>query len=169
MTGKSYVGYTSTTLEKRFDNHKAQARRGSSLHFHRAIRKCGEDCWVSEILAECESLCKAHKLETEMIATHNTLTDGYNMTMGGEGTKGRFVSEEAKRRSSEWHSRFTHTNETKQLMKNKFTKLRGKSVAQYDLNGKFIASFPSATLAAEHLGNKNLRGSIQQMCAGKLS
>lgn len=166
ITNKSYIGYTSTTMERRFNKHVQDAKRGSNQHFHRAIRKYGTDCWVSEILHECSQLDKAWSLEREMIAAHNTLTEGYNMTEGGEGTKGRTVSDEAKQKSRERHLQFRHTEESKQAMKEKFTKLRGRPVNQYTKDGTYIATYDSCILAAESLGNHNLSGAIHQLCAG---
>lgn len=167
ITNKAYVGYTSSTLEKRFDRHIQDTKRGSQLYFHRSIRKHGIDCWTSEVLCECKSLHKAWTQECEMIAKYDTFgKNGYNMTAGGGGPTGRTMSEEDKQKSRLWHLRFRHTEESKKFMKKKFTKLRGRSVNQYTKNGLYITTFDSCVQAAESLGNKKLCGNIQQICAG---
>jgi len=167
ITNKSYIGYTSSTITKRFNKHIQDAKRGSNYYFHRAIRKYGETCWVSEILCETSSLKTAHRLEIEMIEKHNTFgRRGYNMTSGGGGTVGRIVSNEAKQKSREWHLKFKHSISSKQLMKEKFTALRGKAINQYSKEGRYITTFRSAAEAAVAVGNRNLSGAIHQLCAG---
>jgi hypothetical protein len=171
ITKKSYIGYTSSTLEKRLNRHFQDAKRGSNQYFHRAIRKYGQDCWISEILAECEIIQQAHKLECSLILEHNTFgINGYNMTIGGEGTTGRIVSEESRQRLRAQHLNFRHTTKSKQTMVEKFTILRGRKVNQYTKSGQYIATYDSCTQAAQQvLNNKNLSGSIHQLCAGTFS
>ena len=93
---KSYVGYTKHSLDKRFQNHRAYARRGSILLFHKALRKYGDDCWASQVLDKCETLAEARELEKKFIAKYRTSERGlgYNMTEGGEGSncKGKVLT-----------------------------------------------------------------------------
>lgn len=86
---KAYIGYTSSTIEKRWAAHVRDAERGSSLIFHRAIRKYGTDGWKHETLESCLTRYAAQKAEIQLIAKHETFVDdhpdkGYNMTQGGE-------------------------------------------------------------------------------------
>lgn len=154
-------------MTKRFNKHVTDARRDSPYAFHRAIRKYGEDCWDSTVLAECASLHSAQLLEQEHILKYNTFgKGGYNMTAGGGGTIGRHMSEEAKQKARDRQLLFNHSDESKVVMKQKFTHLRGRKVAQYDISGKFLRTFDSCVEAAEHLGNRNLQSSINQLCGG---
>jgi group I intron endonuclease len=168
ITGKSYVGYTSTTTEKRFNQHVKLANKGSNFHFHRAIRKYGPDIWISEVLRTCASFKKANLIEQEMITLYNTLDCGYNMTRGGDGVVGRIVTDEQRNRSSEWHKQFRHTESSKQLMKQTFTKLRGRKVNQYKQNGDYVATHLLCAAAASSIGSPVSKGSIHQICAGTL-
>lgn len=165
ISNKAYIGYTSSSSEKRMRKHLADAKRGAPYAFHAAIRKYGERCWISEILEECRSLKKAHEAEKRLIKEHQTFGKGYNMTEGGEGTLGRRVTEQAKQISRDWHLGFKHTKVARNMMKEKFTKLRGIPVNQYDVNGAYIKTFRSCVEAAEAVGNKNLAGCIHQICA----
>lgn len=85
-TNKAYIGYTSKTLEQRWNEHVKNANRGKDGHFHRAIRKFGTKCWTHEVLqASISTLKKAARAEVQWVAHFKTFDDGYNMTKGGEG------------------------------------------------------------------------------------
>lgn len=87
--GKSYIGYTSKTLEKRLEEHISAANNGSTTKFHKAIRKYGSDTITSECLIDSiETKEQAKLLEIESIEKYNTFgrnSNGYNMTKGGDG------------------------------------------------------------------------------------
>lgn len=166
ITGKSYIGYTGKTIEQRFAEHVRYTTHGSQSHFHRAIRLHGTGCWTSTILHTCDTKEQALLLEQQCVSHHNTLESGYNMTSGGDGGRDRPMSEENKQLFRERQLQFRHSDSSKQMMKEKFTELRGRPVNQYNMDGTFIATYPSTTTAAEMLGNKNLSGAIHQLCAG---
>lgn len=87
VSGKSYVGYTTRTLEQRWNAHLSSTRQGSKFRFHSAIRKYGIDSWELKILFEDESVDVCKKKEEQFIAEMN-LTDnkfGYNAKPGGCG------------------------------------------------------------------------------------
>lgn len=89
INGKSYIGVTSQTIEHRWDEHCADAiSRENGRKFLRAINKYGVDAWISEILHTVDSFEEALVLEVKEIAAHDTLKNGYNSTIGGEGTHG---------------------------------------------------------------------------------
>jgi group I intron endonuclease len=83
--GKVYFGITKRGVEKRMAQHKAEARRGSSLLISRAIAKYG---WQSfSVSVEFFGLTQdqACKAEIELIAKHeSTGVAGYNMSSGGQ-------------------------------------------------------------------------------------
>lgn len=85
-TNKKYIGVTSRDVNFRLSGHFRDARAGSSLVFHKAIRKYGKETFKISVLCECSSKEEAMSKEIEMISKHNTLNpNGYNMTTGGEG------------------------------------------------------------------------------------
>lgn len=100
ITGKSYVGITKTSMEKRWKRHISLSKKNTSAHvlFGNAIRKhgSGDDVWEHLTLATYETLHDAFAAEKRYISELKTLMpDGYNMTLGGEGRFGP-LSEAAK-------------------------------------------------------------------------
>lgn len=87
-SGKSYIGLTSKTVEKRFKKHCADIGRRTS-HFLTALHKYGPENFTTEVLVDSiGTFVEAASTEMYYIAFYNTfLGDGYNMTSGGEGTK----------------------------------------------------------------------------------
>ena len=86
-SGKSYIGLTCTSLERRWSQHISDARNGSELHFHRAIRLYGEDNWTHEVIADqIDTIDEANALEQYYIKKFDTFDNGYNLTDGGGST-----------------------------------------------------------------------------------
>lgn len=83
-TGKSYIGVTKQSLEKRWYQHKWFANHKPTCHFHKAINKYGPDDFTVELLLSEKDDSKRVLLEQQLIAEHNTYTNGYNSTCGGE-------------------------------------------------------------------------------------
>lgn len=85
--GKSYIGMTKQTPEKRWQNglgYRNQTR------FYRAILKYGWENFTHEILANELSLSEAENLEKQLIAKHKSSDKrfGYNVESGGNCKKG---------------------------------------------------------------------------------
>lgn len=93
INGKAYIGWTSFSQEKRWNDHCYSATNKSKYVFHKAIRKYGTSCWIHEIL-ETHDIQECAKLaEIRLIKKHQTYiidypNNGYNMTSGGDGTSG---------------------------------------------------------------------------------
>jgi len=91
-SGKSYIGLTSTSLKKRWKQHLVRAftatdkRRGK---FQNALRLYGPDDWEHEIIEEnILTLVEANLLEKRYIIKYDSFENGYNLTIGGDGTIG---------------------------------------------------------------------------------
>ena len=101
-SGKSYVGQTTTTFEKRWRDHKYDAldpNKNRCRLLNIAIRKYGIKSFTNEILIECQTE-ELNDYELKLIKEHNTLVpSGYNLKIGGE-------------------SNYTHSEETKQRISN---------------------------------------------------
>jgi group I intron endonuclease len=86
--GKTYIGKTVQTVERRWEDHVWDATSGrlSSL-LHRAIRKYGRDAFKVEILHQAKGVVELSSMETFFIIIHQSHhpENGYNMTLGGEG------------------------------------------------------------------------------------
>lgn len=116
-SGKSYIGYSSYTIDERFKQHVNESIRGSDTIFHKALRKHDADRFESIILEDnIETHEKAKELEKYYIKKYDTFnpnklgSNGYNMTPGGDGVQlfgeyngmyGKTHSEEAKSKISE--------------------------------------------------------------------
>ena len=99
ISGKSYIGYTSKSLDERLKGHLYDTKYGSTLAFHNALRKYGKENFISDVLYICESKSEAGRAEIELIETYDTYRNGYNETKGGDkppGMLGRTGSDNPK-------------------------------------------------------------------------
>jgi len=86
INGKSYIGQTTRTLEKRINRHLEDTKATSELPIHRAIRKYGIQSFAISIIDTTNSKEILSEKEEYWISYLNTkLPYGYNMTDGGEG------------------------------------------------------------------------------------
>jgi len=87
--GKSYIGITSTSLQRRLALHRSHAKREKRGALQRAIRKYGSDSFTVDILATSDNWNELCELEKAAIVQFNTFgPNGYNLTAGGEGALG---------------------------------------------------------------------------------
>ena len=96
-----YVGKTIQTPHKRFVKHLYGAKRGDTTALHSAIRKHGAENFNINILEECSTLENLNIKEQEWIEKLNSYKNGYNETLGGEGTYGWHMPDEQKKLMSE--------------------------------------------------------------------
>lgn len=82
---KSYIGYSSKSLEERLHKHILNALSGIDTKFYREIRKHGPKNIISKILVECDDEIEAKQLEKNYIKQYNTFETGLNSTEGGDG------------------------------------------------------------------------------------
>ena len=125
FNGKSYIGITSRGWDRRWKQHVYDAGRGSSLHFHNAIRKYGVKAFSHEVLITVDSLELANEYEQLFIELYGTISDhyGYNSTAGGKVAipseetrkkmRGRTVSEETRKKLSDVNKGKTLSEETR--------------------------------------------------------
>jgi len=96
--GKSYIGQTIFTAAIRFQcGHCRSARLGSRYPCHRAILKYKKENVVIITLCYAKTKEDANKLEKHYIIEYNSLVhggNGYNQTIGGEGTNGYKFTEQ---------------------------------------------------------------------------
>lgn len=88
--GKSYIGLTIKTIEERKIEHRCVSKNQCNYYFHRAIRKYGWENIKWEILEDdINDFEYLKERETFNILKYDTfMPNGYNMTLGGEGTFG---------------------------------------------------------------------------------
>lgn len=106
--GKRYFGITSKDPEKRWQKGYGY-KKGNSIIVYSAIQKYGWDNIEHKILYNKLTKDEAQQIEIYLIKKYKTNCCkygndyGYNMTDGGEGTKGKVLSEESKKKISEAH------------------------------------------------------------------
>lgn len=84
-SGKSYIGYTTKTLQERFEGHCKNKK--SHLYIVKAIRKYGPDSFITEEIDWTKTVEEAKIKEIYWIKYYDTNNPekGYNMTKGGDG------------------------------------------------------------------------------------
>ena len=105
VNGKSYIGFDSY-WPRRKSVHISTSKKTPKTHFHKALSKYGSCNFTWTVLYQSKD--KEHTLsvmENHFITSFNTFNEGYNETLGGEGTLGK----------RSWLGR-KHTNETRQKM-----------------------------------------------------
>jgi group I intron endonuclease len=87
-SGRRYIGLTSQTVEKRWNQHCVQAKssKGGRWHFPNAIRQYGKNAFSHEVLEVCETLESANEAEAKWIDHFDSRNPerGFNLAKGGE-------------------------------------------------------------------------------------
>jgi len=95
LNGMQYVGITND-IARRWKRHK---NANENQYLHKAIKKYGSECFVFTHFADAFDVLAAKAIERMLISEHNTLVpNGYNLTLGGDGTFGRKHTEEEKKK-----------------------------------------------------------------------
>lgn len=102
INGKSYVGQTINSLNKRRNKHNAAASsRCDNMYFHKALRKYGKDNFTWIILHDdITTIDFLNQLEIFYIGFYNTYNNGYNLNAGGNNA---IPTEESRRKMSKAH------------------------------------------------------------------
>ena len=203
-SGKIYIGQTTNLKDRKrclYNTNKYY----SGHKLDNAIKKYGIENFKYEILVQLEMedkfLLREHLdvLESQYIEKYNSYNNGYNMTLGGSGSKGCFQTEESRKKISEkakgrkGSMLGKHLTEEQKRKVSEFAKTRigdknpffgkthttnsknkigianGKPVIQMDLNGNFIAEFRSARYAANSFGKPKANSEILKVCNNYVS
>lgn len=167
INGKIYIGQTSKTLEYRKREHFKQVNNNSQLAFHRAIRKYGKESFSWGVIDSANTLEELSQKEMYWISFYNSYilsvdSNGYNMTLGGEGAIGRRHSKETRALMKERKIGVfdgnknpmygkSHSEESRQKISQSLKgkglgskNPRAKTVVQLTLDGEFIAEYDNA-------------------------
>lgn len=108
INNKVYVGFDSCWPSRKNDHKSVYLREDSPQQvFYRALKKYGWDNFVWEVVYQSTNgYHTLNVMENYFITKYNSYvhadnTNGYNMTLGGEGVLGRKASTEQKQRKSE--------------------------------------------------------------------
>lgn len=107
ISGKIYIGQTSTTLKMRMSRHFTVANcNANATGIDGAIRKYGKDNFSAEVICECnkEELNEKEKHYISLFQSNNR-KKGYNLTVGGQDWSGLHLDEkEVINKYNELHS-----------------------------------------------------------------
>ena len=171
-SGKVYIGQTTKEHQRRntFLNEK---KNYAGMKIDNARRKYGAINFKYEVLEKIyaktndDLLNQLNTLEVYYIGLYNSFKDGYNMSIGGQGSIGYKLTEEQKQKITQrllTKNPFKgkrHTQKTKDLISN----INSIPVRQIDIStGKVINRFKSATEAAKYLGKKRGNTQITKVC-----
>lgn len=170
-SGRVYVGKT-CDFEGRLNNYRSHNNHKQKL-LHNSFNKYGFYNHQIEIIDKFSSNDGyANGKEIFWIRSHMSNKakypeqNGLNLTDGGEGTRGKRLfkvkrgpmSEKQKQKLREflkgkqYRLGIKHRSESKEKISLSKSKLNGKSIIQYDLNGNFIKEYPALRIAARETG-----------------
>ena len=166
--GKVYVGITSQNVEDRWKNGFGY----HGMHFERAIKKYGWDCFDHIIIKTGLNEYQACEMEKALIKIFDLTNPqkGYNEAVGGfgGGMNGKHHTQEAiikireaRRRNGFSDEHKKHISESKQGIKHHMA----KKVYQYTKDGLFIKEWDYMGMACKELGIQ--KTNISQCCSGK--
>jgi len=101
INGQVYIGKTISSLADRRQQHIYFIGRNRNTYFHNAMKAHGIDNFEWSILAETDCESKLNALEKFYITMYRKMGSVYNLTDGGEGSSGRVISEETRKKMSE--------------------------------------------------------------------
>lgn len=127
--GKIYIG-KSKDIEKRFASYLKLQHCSQQIKIYNSLKKYGPKNHIFEIIERCPE-SDLDLREIFWIKKLNSVTEGLNLTWGGDGGN---LSEESQFKKS--------TSNTKPII-------------QYDLDGNFIQTFKGAKDAIEFIGKGN--------------
>lgn len=189
-TGKVYIGQTSQNLQERINQHNSHAYGCQyNYHFHNAIRKYGVNDFDYEIIEDnIASKDILNEREKYWISYYNSYYEGYNSTMGGDGSVRRddeliaklfrdgYTTQEiceitGYHRGTVYKSyRAMALTEENSKRKNEQTRERcSYAVEQYTLDGQYIKTWPSATECGKEFGNQSFISAVCRQGENALS
>lgn len=143
VNGKIYVGQTAD-IHRRWMVHRSDLKKNKhhNKHLQAAWNKYGKDAFLFFVIEECDA-SELDGYETFWINYYQSRYTGYNLDLGGKGTRG-----------------YKHTQEEIDKM---IQIQHPKRVVQLDLNMNYIATWVSAATAGKTLGHQSYSG-IKRCC-----
>ena len=172
INGKVYIGQTTVDLKKRKSHHENTQVR---YYFHRAIKKHGKGNFNWQILEHCDSKEEMDEMEFHYIMQYNSLNNGYNLTLGGEGSSGWHPSAETRQKISmskkgkrvgQENSFYgkKHTEKTKRKMRGKRASISGEN---HYLYGKHLSQKTKNKIGVSskgrNVGRKHTSSAIEKI------
>jgi len=200
QNGKIYIGITNQGVTVRFGKHISDSSGKYTFPLHNAIRKYGKDNFQIEVIEIVDDVEVLKEREIYWIKYYDSYNrdKGYNLTLGGDGTFGRFHSNETKEKIRQKALGRKMSFETKQKMSksqkkvdrnyselakksnekrwsNKENKLKAsinnpknKPVIKYTVNMIYVMEYKSLSEAERDLNIKYSHTNIASCARGKL-
>lgn len=181
INNKAYIGKTENDIALRWQQHIYNMSNGVQYHLYNAMRKYGLENFVFEIL---ESNLEGDKLSTkeiEYIKLYDSFKNGYNMTIGGDGTT-KYSHEDIKNKYLEFRDLYKtasyfncNITTVRRVLKeyNLYTNFNNqdfaKPVFQYHLTENILLNKYKSLGAAAKALNKNNISAIKQACEKTIS
>ena len=167
-SNKQYIGIAKNSLQNRFSVHVAEAKSGSMTALHKSIRKYGADAFIKEILV-VSNYEYIRDLEIKAIEAFKTMSpNGYNLTIGGDGTNGYFHTDCTKQKISdlakikmadpERRSHLSKLNIGKKLSTETKEKIRLASLGKKPMLGKSHSAEAKHKISLSLIGNTRTKG-----------
>ena len=189
INNKKYVGKTEDSVEARWAEHcrDYKKERNEKRPFYSAMRKHGVENFHPRLVEECDISILAER-EKYWIQYYDSFENGYNATLGGDGThyidydvvvkyylEGYNQAEIARMMNIDKGTVHNALKANKIQSRDAKTVMQaalGMAVKQYDKDGHYIRTFPSALNAAESLGKADGKSNgaashITDVCKGK--
>lgn len=158
INNKVYIGFDSNWPHRK-NSHKCYHKKGDTK-FYRAIKKYSWHNFEWENIYQSRD--KSHTkdvMENHFINEHDSFKNGYNSTLGGDGTFGiKRKGQKVPYNHNDWIGR-KHTEETKQLM-SKNMRVKKPNAKQKGSNNNFakriqtpFGTFGSIKEASENINN----------------
>lgn len=170
--GKCYIGQT-VNESKRRNVFLRENEDYAGVKINNARKKYGAKNFSYEVLEvierdDIDELSKElDSLEEHYIEIYDSFKNGYNMSIGGDGSRGYKITQEHKEKIKYF---LTHNNPFKgrhhtDKVKRIISEANGKPVKQIDTTtGEVLRVFPSAKIAGETLGHPRGNCEIIKVC-----
>lgn len=137
-----YIGVTTKTLEKRFAAHLSCARNGAKQHLYSAMKFYGAGNFEIEAIDTAETKEEMFLKEQYWIDKLDTYMNGYNETIGGQGSPGAYPDKDTRKKLTERPIRtgWKHTENAK-------NKISLKAMGNQRCIGRTISDQHKAKLA----------------------
>lgn len=186
INGKCYIGQTKRIITKRFNEHKRSSkdtkRKEYDYPLYRAFRKYGVENFFIEEIEKCD-LNKIDKREDYWINYYDSIHNGYNQQLGGNGgnriilDENKVIKEYKKLKTLEKVAKvfncssvviehILQKHNVKIISAIEHTKMECKDVFQYDENHNLINKFASFTEAGKWLIDNNISNAKSDLNAG---
>jgi len=157
INGKVYIGVTKQDVKKRWGKGQPYKR---SIVFYNAIQKYGWDNFEHKVLFTNLTRQEASNKEKELISFYKSNDNNYGYNIEGGGYTNKEISIETRKKQSVNNGKYWLGKKLPQSIKDKISNAKkntkygnaiykSKKVSQYDLDGKYIATYDTITLASK--------------------